>query len=61
MLKTTPSPPRQLVQCSDMSGFGGDLNRSTQHFIAEGKDRLLADKSEISWWYEGGRENYVVG
>jgi hypothetical protein len=44
-----------------MSAYGGDLNRWMQHFIAEGKDRLLADKSEISWWYEGGRENYVVG
>jgi hypothetical protein len=41
--------------------LGGDLNRSTQHFILDGKDQLKADKSVISWWYEGGRENHLVG
>jgi hypothetical protein len=48
-------------QRSKRSLSGGDLNRSTQHFILEGKDQLQADKSVISWWYEGGRENHVVG
>ena len=26
-----------------------------------GQRSLLADKSESSWWYEGGRANHVMG
>jgi hypothetical protein len=39
----------------------GGFNRSTQQLPLEGKDRLLADKSEISSWYEGGRANPAMG
>jgi len=51
---------RSVDQCLLTEREGG-LNRSTQHLPLEGKDRLLADKSEISWWCEGGRANPVMG
>ena len=30
-----------------MSAFGGDLNRSTQHFVLKGKDGVSGDKLRI--------------
>src|SRR3954452_19413826 len=35
---------------------GGDLNRSTQHFILKGKDGVSGDKSKISSRFYCGRE-----
>jgi hypothetical protein len=39
---------------------GGGLNRSTQHFILEGKDGVW-DGTEISQRVYGGREDGVMG
>src|SRR6185369_12559431 len=44
-----------------MSAFGGDLNRSTQHFILKGKDGVSGGKPRISSRFYCGREDGVVG
>src|SRR5271169_6669219 len=44
-----------------MSGLGGGLDRSTQHFILEGKDGVYDDGSEIWSRVYGGREDGVMG
>src|SRR5215831_6041758 len=44
-----------------MSALGGDLNRSTQHFILKRKDGVCGDKSGISTRFQRGRENRAVG
>src|ERR1700737_921796 len=41
--------------------FRGGLNRSTQHFILEGKDGVYGYGSKISSRFHGGRENGVMG
>ena len=43
-----------------MSAFGGGLNRSTQHFIFEGKDGVYSEGSAISSWFHCGREDGAV-
>jgi hypothetical protein len=43
------------------SGFGGGLNRSTQHFILKRKDGVYGDESKISSRLHCGRENGIVG
>ena len=40
-----------------MSPSGGGLNRSTQHFILNGKDGVCGDKSKISSRFHCGRES----
>ena len=48
---------RSVEQQKDFdSDIHGGRNGSTQHFPLEGKDRLLADKSESSWWYEAAEQ-----
>src|ERR1019366_3205137 len=44
-----------------MSVHGGGLNRSTQHFILNGKDGVSGDQSKISSRFHCGREDRVVG
>jgi hypothetical protein len=44
-----------------MSGLGGGLNRSTQHFILKRKDGVYGDESKISSRFHCGRENGIVG
>src|SRR5438132_863939 len=44
-----------------ISGYDGDLNRSTQHFILKRKDGVSGDKSRISSRFYCGGENGVVG
>jgi hypothetical protein len=39
----------------------GGLNRSTQHFILNGKDGVYGDESRISSRFHCGREGGVVG
>src|ERR1019366_7145803 len=39
----------------------GGLNRSTQHFILNGKDGVFGDVARISSRFHCGRENGVVG
>jgi hypothetical protein len=43
-----------------MSALGGDLNRSTQHFIFEGKDGVYSEGSAISSWFHCGRADGAV-
>jgi hypothetical protein len=57
-----PCPPRAQVRRAPlMSQLGGGLNRSTQHFILNGKDGVCGDKSKISSRFHCGRESGVVG
>jgi hypothetical protein len=44
-----------------MSAMPGGLNRSTQHFILNGKDGVYGDVSRISSRFHCGRESGVVG
>ena len=44
-----------------ISGFGGGLKRSTQHFILNGKDGVYGDEAKISSRVHCGREDGVVG
>src|ERR1035437_5264016 len=44
-----------------MSAFDSQLNRSTQHFILNGKDGVFGDVARISSRFHCGRENGVVG
>ena len=39
----------------------GGLNRSTQHFILNGKDGVCGDQSKLSSRFQCGRENGVMG
>ena len=41
--------------------FTGGLNRSTQHFILNGKDGVCGDQSKLSSRFQCGRENGVMG
>jgi hypothetical protein len=43
-----------------MSVIGGGLNRSTQHFILEGKDGVCREGSAISSRFHSGREGGAV-
>ena len=43
-----------------LSALCGGLNRSTQHFILEGKDGVYSDGSEISSWFHCGRADGAV-
>ena len=43
-----------------MSALGGGLNRSTQHFIFEGKDGVYSEGSAISSWFHCGKEDGAV-
>ena len=43
-----------------MSALCGGLNRSTQHFIFEGKDGVYSEGSAISSWFYRGREDGAV-
>src|ERR1017187_3342984 len=44
-----------------MSAFDSQLNRSTQHFILNGKDGVFGDMARISSRFHCGREDRVVG
>jgi hypothetical protein len=46
---------------STMFYLRGGLNRSTQHFILNGKDGVYGDESRISSRFHCGREGGVVG
>ena len=56
--RSAPRPFR--CGCSKASCAGG-LNRSTQHFILNGKDGVYGDESRISSRFHCGREGGVVG
>ena len=43
-----------------MSALCSRLNRSTQHFIFEGKDGVFSEGSAISSWFHCGREDGAV-
>ena len=43
-----------------MSALCGGLNRSTQHFILEGKDGVYSEGSAISSRFHSGREDGAV-
>jgi hypothetical protein len=44
-----------------LAALDGGLNRSTQHFILNGKDGVYGDESRISSRFHCGREGGVVG
>ena len=46
---------------SPMSAIGGGLNRSTQHFIFEGKDGVYSEGSAISSWFHCGKRRRSCG
>jgi hypothetical protein len=55
------SGQRWILVCVGLSANDGGLNRSTQHFIFNGKDGVSGDQSKISSRIHCGRENGVVG
>jgi hypothetical protein len=55
------SPLRRTESVRSVCAGGGGLNRSTQHFILNGKDGVYGDVSRISSRFHCGRESGVVG
>ena len=63
LLLSVAAPPSSAcfwltpIRNGGMSPSGGGLNRSTQHFILNGKDGVCGDKSKISSRFHCGRES----